>query len=92
MEIFNFKLTKENHMKILEMENASLASLRQIAAELNVPNANRLKKENLIINIRRAEAENHVPALQGVGGRFGHGGGSCVKHGNGHWRGWRYIS
>ncbi len=65
MEIFNFKFTKENHMKILEMENASLASLRQIAAELNVPNANRLKKENLIINIRRAEAEKEGIEVRG---------------------------
>jgi len=65
MEIFNFKITKENHMKILEMENASLASLRQIAAELNIPNANRLKKENLIINIRRAEAEKEGVEVRG---------------------------
>ncbi|MEN6572560.1 MAG: transcription termination factor Rho [Anaerolineaceae bacterium] len=43
-------------MKISEMEVASLASLRSIAAELNIPNANRLKKENLILNIRKAEA------------------------------------
>lgn len=65
MEIFNFKITKENFMKILEMENASLASLRQIAAELNIPNANRLKKENLIINIRRAEAEKEGVEVRG---------------------------
>ena len=43
-------------MKITEMEDASLASLRQFAEELNIPNAKRLKKENLILNIRRAEA------------------------------------
>lgn len=43
-------------MKINELENASLASLRSVAAELDIPNANRLKKENLILNIRKAEA------------------------------------
>jgi len=32
-------------MKILEMEDASLASLRTVAEELNIPNAHRMKKE-----------------------------------------------
>lgn len=44
-------------MKISEMEVATLAELRQIAEGLNIPNAKRLKKENLILAIRRAEAE-----------------------------------
>jgi transcription termination factor Rho len=44
-------------MKILELENAPLAALRDIARELNVPNAARLKKENLILRIRQSEAE-----------------------------------
>jgi transcription termination factor Rho len=48
-------------MNIIEMENAPLASLRKIAEDLNIPNASRLKKENLIINICKAEA-----AAQGV--------------------------
>jgi transcription termination factor Rho len=43
-------------MKITEMEDASLAVLRQFAEGLNIPNAKRLKKENLILNIRRVEA------------------------------------
>src|SRR5512133_1439216 len=43
-------------MNIVEMENAPLAALRKIAEELRVPNSHRLKKENLIIQIRRAEA------------------------------------
>jgi transcription termination factor Rho len=47
---------EQTQMKISEMEVASLASLRSLAAELNIPNANRLKKENLILNIRKAEA------------------------------------
>jgi transcription termination factor Rho len=52
-------------MKILEMEKASLSSLRAIAEELKVPNAKRLKKENLIINIRRAEAEQEGLEVRG---------------------------
>jgi len=52
-------------MKILEMEDASLASLRELAEELKVPNAKRLKKENLIINIRRAEAEQEGVEIRG---------------------------
>jgi transcription termination factor Rho len=52
-------------MKILEMEDASLSSLREIAEELKVPNAKRLKKENLIINIRRAEAEQEGVEIRG---------------------------
>ena len=52
-------------MKILEMENASLASLRKVAEELNLPNFHRMKKENLIINIRRAEAEKEGLEVRG---------------------------
>ena len=52
-------------MKIIEMENASLSSLRKIAEELNIPNAQRMKKENLIINIRRAEAEKEGVEVRG---------------------------
>jgi transcription termination factor Rho len=52
-------------MNISEMENASLASLRQIAEEMNIPNAKRLKKENLILNIRRVEAEKEGVEVRG---------------------------
>lgn len=52
-------------MNIIEMENASLSSLRQLAEELKVPNFGRLKKENLIINIRRAEAEKEGIEVRG---------------------------
>jgi transcription termination factor Rho len=52
-------------MKILEMENASLSTLRKAAEELNIPNAQRMKKENLIINIRRAEAEKEGVEVRG---------------------------
>jgi transcription termination factor Rho len=43
-------------MKIFEMENQSLQDLRKTAEDLEVPNARRLKKENLILRIRQAEA------------------------------------
>ena len=52
-------------MNISEMENASLASLRQVAEEMNVPNAKRLKKENLILSIRKAEAEKEGLEVRG---------------------------
>ncbi len=43
-------------MKIVELENAPLATLREMAKELDIPNAARLKKENLLIKIRQVEA------------------------------------
>ena len=52
-------------MKILELENAPLATLRDMARELNVPNAARLKKENLILGIRQAEAEKEGLEVRG---------------------------
>ncbi len=52
-------------MNISEMENASLASLRQVAEEMNVPNAKRLKKENLILSIRKTEAEKEGLEVRG---------------------------
>ena len=44
-------------MKVIELENAPLPQLRQMARELDVQNANQLKKEDLILRIRQAEAE-----------------------------------
>ena len=52
-------------MKILELENAPLAALRDIAKGLNVPNAARLKKENLILRIRQVEAEKEGLEVRG---------------------------
>jgi transcription termination factor Rho len=52
-------------MKILELENASLSSLRQMARDLDVTNASRLKKEDLILHIRQAEAERQGLELRG---------------------------
>jgi transcription termination factor Rho len=52
-------------MKLLELENMPLAALRAIAKDLNVPNANRLKKENLMIRIRQVEAEKEGLEVRG---------------------------
>jgi transcription termination factor Rho len=52
-------------MKILELENAPLTSLRQVAKDLNIPNAARLKKENLLIRIRQVEAEREGLEVRG---------------------------
>ncbi len=65
MSISYIKTTDNANMKILEMENTSLASLRKLAEELNIPNFQRMKKENLIINIRRAEAEKEGVEMRG---------------------------
>jgi transcription termination factor Rho len=53
-------------MNILELENKPLAELRSMAKEFNVSNAQRLKKEALILGICQAEA-----AQQGIDMRGG---------------------
>jgi len=52
-------------MKVLELENTNLTQLRQIARDLDVQYANRLKKEDLIMRIRQAEAEKEGIELRG---------------------------
>lgn len=52
-------------MNILELENTPLPKLRQMAKELSVANAHRLKKEDLILRIRRAEAEQQGLEMRG---------------------------
>ena len=52
-------------MEILELEKAPLATLREIARELEVPNASRLKKENLILRIRQMQAEREGQEVRG---------------------------
>jgi len=52
-------------MNFTELENAPLAELRDKARDLNVPNANRLKKENLILRIRQADAEKEGLEVRG---------------------------
>ena len=52
-------------MKVVELENTSLVDLRQKAKELNVENASRLKKEDLILRIKQVEAEQEGLELRG---------------------------
>jgi transcription termination factor Rho len=52
-------------MNIIELENSPLSKLRQMGKELNVPNANRLKKELLILRIRQVEAEREGLEVRG---------------------------
>ena len=52
-------------MDILELEKNSLADLRQQAKTLGVKRANLLKKEDLLINIRQAEAEKEGREVRG---------------------------
>jgi transcription termination factor Rho len=52
-------------MKVIELESAALAQLRQQARDLNIPNANRLKREDLVLRIQQAEAEREGLELRG---------------------------
>lgn len=52
-------------MNIIELENEPLAKLRQTGKDLNIPNANRLKKELLILRIRQVEAEREGLEVRG---------------------------
>jgi len=52
-------------LKVLELENTSLSMLRQKARDLNVPNAIRLKKEDLILRIQQVEAEREGLEVRG---------------------------
>ncbi len=52
-------------MRIIELENSPLPALRKMAGEMNVPKAERMKKENLIIKIRQAEAEKEGLEVRG---------------------------
>lgn len=52
-------------MNILELENEPLVKLRQMAKDLNIANAGRLKKESLILRIRQVEAEKEGLEVRG---------------------------
>ncbi len=52
-------------MNILELGTKPLAELRAMARDFNVPNANRLKKEALILRIRQIEAEKEGLEVRG---------------------------
>lgn len=52
-------------MNILELESKPLADLRQTAKDLGIQNHNRLKKEALILKIRKADAEREGLEIRG---------------------------
>ncbi len=52
-------------MKVLELESVPLATLRQMARDLNVTGANMLKKEDLILRIQQTEAEREGIEMRG---------------------------
>ncbi|MBN1231201.1 MAG: transcription termination factor Rho [Anaerolineales bacterium] len=52
-------------MNILELEKLHLADLRQMAGDLKIPRASRMKKEELIMQIRQAEAAKEGQEVRG---------------------------
>jgi transcription termination factor Rho len=52
-------------MNIIELESKPLADVRQLAKKENIANANRLKKEALIVKLRQAEAESEGLEVRG---------------------------
>ncbi|MEJ5226235.1 MAG: Rho termination factor N-terminal domain-containing protein, partial [Anaerolineales bacterium] len=52
-------------LNILELENQSLAALRAMGRDFDIPNANRLKKEALIMRLRQAEAQREGLEIRG---------------------------
>ena len=52
-------------MDILELEKTPLPKLRTIAKDFNIPRSSRLKKEDLILQIRQAEAEKEGLEVRG---------------------------
>ena len=52
-------------MKSLTLEKATLAQWRKIAADMDIPNANRLKKDNLTVQIRHAEGLKEGKEIRG---------------------------
>ena len=52
-------------MKSNTLENATLAQLRKIAADMDIPNANRMKKDNLTVQIRHAEGLKEGKEIRG---------------------------
>ncbi len=60
-----FPLKWIDDMEISELQKHSLADLRQKAREMGIPRAWRMKKEELLIAIRRAEAEAEGLELRG---------------------------
>ena len=47
------------------LTNMTLAELRKIAQDMNIPNAQRLKKDSLVVKIRQAQGEQEGAAVRG---------------------------
>jgi transcription termination factor Rho len=62
---FVWKTKEPKTMKVVELEKTPLATLRQIARDMSVPGANRLKKEDLILRIQQIEAEREGIEVRG---------------------------
>ncbi|MDD2696310.1 MAG: transcription termination factor Rho [Anaerolineales bacterium] len=54
-----------NNVKIVELENQSLSELRTKAYDLDIKDASRLKKEDLILRIKQVEAERNGLEMRG---------------------------
>lgn len=52
-------------MDILELEKKPLAELRQLGKDLDIPRANRLKRESLLVKIRQTEAAKEGLEIRG---------------------------
>lgn len=52
-------------MELIELEKNTLAKLRKMGKDLDLPRANRLKKEELLIGIRQVEAEKEGLEVRG---------------------------
>ncbi len=52
-------------MNIAQLESMTLADLRELSRELEIPGASRMKKEDLILHIMQAEAERKGLELRG---------------------------
>jgi transcription termination factor Rho len=57
--------TKEDTIDIVNLEKKSLGQLRDLARDLNIINYTKLKKDDLIIRLLRANAEKHNLELRG---------------------------
>jgi transcription termination factor Rho len=60
-----FKIPEKNMIDILELEKKPLSVLRQMAMDMDVPRAARMKREQLVTRIRQAEAEKEGLEIRG---------------------------
>jgi transcription termination factor Rho len=60
-----YETPEKNMIDILELEKQPLSALRQMAMDMDVPRAARLKREQLVTRIRQAEAEKEGLEIRG---------------------------